>query len=248
MSDRLAGKRALVVGASRGIGRGIVRAYVEEGAEVALASRSINDLERIAAELGEDAIAVECDVRETDSVEAAVDTAVEAFGGLDVVVNSAGVIVRDEMTATTDSDLEFVTEVNFEGMMRVARAALPELLASEGTFVIVSSQLGEVGVQGASAYCATKGGINNLARQLAVEYGDRGVTVNALAPGIIKTEMNSDVREEDPGWESRKAANVPLGRLGEVEDVTGPAVFLASDESSYLNGHVLVVDGGYIAQ
>lgn len=248
MGNRLSDKRTLVIGSSRGIGRGIAEAFVEEGAEVALASRSLETLEEHAADLGQSAIALECDVRDTTSVEEAVEETIEAFGGLDVVVNSAGVIVREDIIATSDEEMAFVTDVNFKGMMRVARAVLPELIKTGGTFIPVSSQLGEVGATGVSAYCATKGGINNFARQLAVEYGGDGIRVNALAPGIIATEMNAEVRESDPNWESHKSLSVPLNRLGTIEEVAGPAVFLASDEAAYVNGHVLVVDGGYVAE
>lgn len=247
MSERLTSKRALVVGASSGIGREIAETFAREGATVALAARSIDVLEDIAADIGDGAIALECDVRETDHVDAAVDSAVKAFGGLDVVVNSAGVIDRNDVLTMEDDDMEWVVDVNLQGMLRVARAAIPVLVESEGTLINVSSQLGEVGVEGASAYCATKGGINNLTRQLAVEYADEGVRVNALAPGVVKTEMNRAVRENSPEWEDEKSENVPLGRLAEPEEVAAPAVFLASNGASYMTGHIMIVDGGYIA-
>jgi NAD(P)-dependent dehydrogenase (short-subunit alcohol dehydrogenase family) len=247
MTERLVSKRALVVGASSGIGREIAKTYASESAKVALAARSIDVLEDIAADIGDDAVALECDVRDTEQVDSAIDGAVEAFGGLDVVINSAGVIDRNEVVTTDDKDMEWLVDVNLQGMVRVARAAMPALIESEGILINVSSQLGEVGVEGASVYCATKGGINNLTRQLAVEYADEGVRVNALAPGVVKTEMNRAVRENDPNWEDEKSEKVPLGRLAEPEEVAEPAVFLASDGASYMTGHVMIVDGGYIA-
>lgn len=248
MDHRLDGKRAVVVGASSGIGRAIAEAYDAEGARVAILARSNDILEEMAATANEAMVPIECDIRETSSVGHAIDVAVDAFDGLDVVVNSAGVISRADMIDTTDDEMEWIVDVNLKGMMRVARAALPELVETEGTFIPVSSQLGEVGVEGASVYCATKGGINNLTRQLAVEYADDGVRVNALAPGVVKTAMNEDVRKSSEDWEREKAEFIPLGRLATPEEIAEPAVFLASSASSYMTGHILIVDGGYIAQ
>ncbi len=249
MAARLAGKRAFVTGASSGIGRAIAESYVDQGARVAIAARSIDVLEQIAAEAPDDEmVPIECDVSETSSVENTVETAVSELGGLDVVVNSAGVISRSDMISKSDEDMEWVVNVNLLGTMRVARAVLPELVETGGTFIPVSSQLGEVGVEGASVYCGTKGGINNLTRQLAIEYADDGVRVNALAPGVIATQMNENVRENDDDWEREKAAQIPMGRLGDPSEVAEPAVFLGSDESSYMTGHVLIIDGGYVAE
>lgn len=248
MPSRLDGQRAMVVGASSGIGRAIAEAYVDEGARVAIASRSTDVLEDLAAKMDEETVPIECDVQETTSVESAVDAAVDALGGLDVAVNSAGVIARGNLLETDNEDMEWMVDVNLKGMMRVAKAVLPELVATEGTFIPVSSQLGEVGVEGASVYCSTKGGINNLTRQLAVEHAEDGVRVNALAPGVVKTEMNEDVRESNEEWEKDKRALIPLNRLADSGEIADPAVFLASDASSYMTGHVLVVDGGYIVQ
>lgn len=248
MSQRLVDRQALVIGASSGIGRAIAEAYHEEGAQVAIAARSIDTLKRMASDTDGDIIPVKCDVQNTVSVENAVDTAVNALGGLDVVVNSAGVISRADMISTDDEEMNWVVDVNLKGMMRVARAVLPELITTDGIFIPVSSQLGEVGVEGASVYCGTKGGINNLTRQLAIEYVDDGVRVNALAPGVVKTEMNADVRESYDEWGEEKTRRIPMDRLATPDEIAEPAVFLASYESSYMTGHVLIVDGGYTAQ
>lgn len=207
----------------------------------------MDTLEGLADELGEESVPIECDVRDTEAVNEVIDRAASEFGGLDVVVNSAGVVAREQVVTTSDEDLDWMLDVNLRGTIRIARQAIPELKKTEGTLILVSSQLGEVGVENAGVYCASKGGINNLARQLAVEHAGDSVTVNALAPGVFKMSMNEAVREEDPTWEERKSESIPLGRLGTPEEITGPVVFLASDESNYMTGHVLVVDGGYIA-
>lgn len=247
MREMLSCKRTFIIGASSGIGRAIAKEFYREGAAVAIGGRSTETLEDIADDK-KGMFPVDCDVTEPATVKRAVETAVDTLGGLDVAVNSAGVIKRADMVNTNEEDLNWVVDVNLKGMMRVAREAIPELKQTGGTFIPVSSQLGEVGVEGASVYCGTKGGINNLTRQLAVEYADDGVRVNALAPGIVKTEMNEDVRSSNEDWETEKTSKVPLDRLATPDEVTGPAVFLASDHASYITGHVLVVDGGYLAQ
>ncbi len=244
--EQLGGQRILVVGASSGIGRAVAEACADRGATVVVASRSQETLEEIADTTAGISRAVECDVRESESVERAVATASEQLGGLDAVVNSAGVITRGDILGTDDEELEWVVDVNLQGMLRVARAAVPPLRESEGALVLVSSQLGEVGAEGLSVYCATKGGINNLTRQLAVEYAESGVRVNALAPGVVATPMNESVRDDE--WVEEKAAQIPMGRLATPEEIARPAAFLVSAGASYITGHVLVADGGYIAQ
>jgi NAD(P)-dependent dehydrogenase (short-subunit alcohol dehydrogenase family) len=141
--------------------------------------------------------------------------------------------------------MERVIDVNLKGYLRVARASISALSDTNGTLINVSSQLGSVGVPDASVYCATKGGIDNLTRQLAVECAEDGVRVNGLAPGVVDTAMTPDDDEE---WEAQKRAMIPLDRIASPDEIAAPAVFLASDDASYLTGHVLVVDGGYLAQ
>lgn len=248
MTTRLEGKRALVVGASRGIGRAIAESFVEEGASVALAARSIDELEEISADLDGDTIALRCDLANTDEVERAVEQTVEAFGGIDVVVNSVGILTRGRLTETSDDDLERVVGVNLLGTLRLARAGIPELIETEGTLINISSEAAERGVPDLPAYCATKGATNTLTKQLAVDYSDENVRVNAIAPGTTKTSMNEEVRRTDPEWEEERSRGIPLGRLGTTDDMSGAAVFLASEEAAYITGEVLSVDGGSTAK
>jgi len=242
--SRLGNTRALVTGSSRGIGRAITERYLAEGASVALLARSVDRLETITEGTDGRAIAIECDVRETADVDRAVERAVTAFGGLDVVVNNAGVFVRSPIGELDDDAMEWVVDVNLKGYLRVARATIP-VLEDGGTLINVSSQLASAGVPDASAYCATKGAIDNLTRQLAVECAEDGVRVNGLAPGVVDTEMTPD---DDVEWEAEKRRNIPLNRIATPKEIAGPAVFLASSDASYLTGHVLVVDGGYLAR
>ena len=247
MSSTLEGKRALVTGASRGIGRAIATAFSEAGADVALLSRSRDQLEAVAADLDGETLVTVGDVSDTESVNDCIDEVTDAFGGLDVVVNNAGIVTRDDLSDTPDDDIERVIDVNLHGVIRVARRSLPHLVESEGALLNVASMAAERGIEGLSSYSASKGGVSSLTRQLAIEYGDRGVRVNAIVPGTIKTPVNEAVRESDPEWTETRRKQVPLGRLGDPEDVADPAVFLASDRSRYVTGHVLPVDGGVLA-
>lgn len=248
MSGQLETDNALVVGASRGIGRAVAEAFATEGASVALAARSVDALESVSNDINGRSIVTECDLRDPELVDATVEKTVDAFGELDIVFNSAGTITRGGITETEDEELERVVDVNLVGAMRLARAAIPELRDSAGTLINVSSEAGERGIPNLSAYCASKGGLNTLTKQLAVEYADDGIRVNAIAPGTIKTSMNEEVRQRDPDWESRREENVPLGRLGTTEDVADVAVYLASEKADYVTGEIVAVDGGSSAR
>lgn len=248
MSDRLTGTVSFVTGASSGIGRAIAQRYVEEGSSVVFAGIDISGLEEAAQEADGTAIAVECDVRKTDTVTAAIERTVDRFGRLDTVVSNAGVIARNKIVNAPDEDVDWVVDVNLKGAIRIARAAIPELAKTDGAFIAVSSQLGQVAVPEAGTYCATKGGVNALIRQLAIEHASENVRVNALAPGVVRTAIADDLREENPNWEKEKIAKIPMDRVGKPADIAGPAVFLASEDAGYVTGHVLVVDGGYVAE
>lgn len=247
MTTQLHGQRTVVTGAARGIGQAIASAYAEAGARVALLDQDEAAVETVAAALETETLALRCNVRDHDSVNRVIDRVCEAFGGLDVVVNNAGVINHTRLVNASESDLDDVLDVNLYGVMRVARAALPALCESAGTLINVTSQLSEVAIPDAPAYCASKGGANNLTRQLAIDYADDGVTVNGLAPGIVETDMTADAREDDT-WREDRLCRIPLGRFAKPEDIADPAVFLASDSARYMTGHILVVDGGYVAR
>jgi NAD(P)-dependent dehydrogenase (short-subunit alcohol dehydrogenase family) len=242
MSHRLDGTAALVVGASRGIGEHVAERFADEGADVAVAARTESDLAAVADRI--DGLAVPCDLAEEASVEAAVERTVEAFGRLDVVCNSAGVIARGPIHETPAAEMHRVIDVNLVGPMYLAKAAIPELIDTGGTLLNVSSEAGERGIEDLPAYCASKGGLNTLTRQLAIEYSDENVTVNAIAPGTTKTSMNEDVRETDPTWLEERRAAIPLGRIGDPEDVAGLAAYLASEEADYVTGEIVHIDGG----
>ena len=249
---RLAGKVALITGAGRGFGRAIALAFAREGARVAanyLGSRA--GAEEVAAEagrLGTYAVALRGDVAREDDVKALVAAALERFGRLDVLVNNAGIMVRGPMLAVPAEECRRMFDVNVTGTMLCTRHALPAMIERKGGRIInLSSQLAQraVGGGGFAAYAATKGAIESLTRALAAEVGVHGITVNAIAPGGIDTDMSRDVMT--PEYRARRLAELPLHRFGSVDDVAYCAVVLASDEAGYLTGQILHPSGGWVS-
>ena len=254
--DRLSDRIALVTGASSGIGNAIATAFGREGADVVVADvRRRPKLEEERSvfekldEVGAGSRYVETDVTEEDEVRTAVETAVTEFGGLDILVNNAGIYYQYEAHETPTEAFDEIHDVNLRGTFLCSKAAVPALRDSANPKIInLSSILGLVGDGESAAYCASKGGVSNLTRQMALDYAEAEINVNALAPGIIKTAQNAEWRENDPelvaDWEER----TPWPRFGEPEDVADAAVFLASEQSDFVTGHVLSVDGGWTAQ
>jgi len=254
MADRLADDTALVTGASSGIGRAIALRFAREGANVVVADIREQPREggepthdRIAAETDQRAEFVETDVSNVEAVREAVETATAAFGSLDVMVNNAGVFTADQPVDSIDEDdYDWLMEINLKGTYFGSKFAAEVMVDQPdgGAIINLSSVAGLVGYDGASTYCASKGGITNLTRELALELGPEGVRVNAINPGVIETAMTT----EDTHVAGTMAETIPLRRDGQPEDVADAALFLASDESAYVTGHNLVVDGGYTAQ
>lgn len=241
----LEGKSALVTGASRGIGRGIAEAFGREGAAVAVNYRSNEDgaaetVEAIESE-GGTAVSVQADVSDEDSVRRLVETVEEEFDGIDVLVNNAGVLepsTLDEMDVET---WDRTVSVDLRGTFLVTRFAIEGMLErGDGRVINVASQLGIKGAPELAHYSAAKGGVISFTRALAREVAP-DVRVNAIAPGPIETDMLEDTTEE---WRENKEAEVPLGRMGTVDDVAPTAVLLAGDGGDYYTGQTLSPDGG----
>ena len=251
---RLAGRVALVTGAASGIGAATAVAMAAEGARVVVADVQDGSptVDAITAAGGE-AWSVACDVAEPAQVDAAVAAAVQRFGALDVLVNDAGISGGSSLLHETDVETWLrVLAVNLTGPFLCTRAAMPHLLASgRGRVVNVASTYGLVGAPLAPAYCASKGGVVNLTRQLAVDYSSQGIRANAICPGYIDTDMGGHRASLGPAGEAaanarREAAAAlqPIGRQAQAEEVARVAVFLASDESSFMTGAVVPVDAG----
>lgn len=268
MTDELAGETAVVTGSSSGIGAAIAKRYAEAGANVVTNSRSYDRAASTADEIeaaGGAAVAVEADVTDRHAMGELADAAIEEFGSLDVWVNNAGTTAIDPVLEMDPEDWRHVVDVNLTGVFNGAQAA-GQRMAEQGTggqILNVGSIFGEVGVQGRAPYNATKGGVHNLTRTLAVELAEHDVCVNALAPGFIKTAMDEQTRAEDEddaaeggpdrsdwpyyGYEDQHVRNrAPLDRYGSVEEMANCALFVAAGDH-YMTGEVLTADGGWLA-
>jgi NAD(P)-dependent dehydrogenase (short-subunit alcohol dehydrogenase family) len=248
MSVDLSGRVAIITGASRGIGRAIALAFAKAGARVALASRKAEGLEEVAREIeagGGNALAVATHVGQEDAVEALIERTVEAFGGIDILVNNAGTNPHfgPVLTATT-AQWDKILEVNLRSAFLLIQRALPHLEARGGGKIInMASVAGLHPSLGMGIYGISKAGLIMLTHVLARELGPQHIQVNAIAPGVIKTRLSSALWES-PDLAEALTRSTPLGRLGDVDDVVGAALYLASSLSDYVTGEVLVVDGG----
>lgn len=243
---RLAGKVALVTGGSRGIGKGIVQAFAKEGAKVAFVYNSSSEAaDALVKELELDqheAFALQADVKSKAAADDVVEQVIEKWERIDILVNNAGMI-RDGLLATmTEEDWNAVIQTNLNSVFNFTQAVTrPMMSQRSGRIINMSSVASEMGNQGQTNYAASKGGINGFTKCLATELGRRGITVNAIAPGFIATDMTEAVRN---AAEDQIKKMIPLRRLGKPDDIAQTAVFLASDEAGYITGQVLEVDGG----
>jgi NAD(P)-dependent dehydrogenase (short-subunit alcohol dehydrogenase family) len=249
--SRLEDRALVVTGASSGIGRAIALRCANEGGNVLVVGRREDALLELAAEAPAGRMQVHAaDLRESGAPDAAVAAAVQRFGGLDGLVHAAGTVRRGEdIRETSDEELSAFLDENLGVTVRIARAALrPMTAARGGSLVLLGSQLAHIGAFGYPSYTAAKGGVTALARALAVDVGPSGVRVNVLAPGVVRTPLAYVNRPDFDDQIEGIAARHPLRRIGEPEDMAGPAVFLLSDDSGWMTGQTLIVDGGYTVQ
>lgn len=251
---RLAGKVALVTGAGTGIGRACALLFAREGARVGVAARRAEPLATVTAEMakaGGETLAVQCDVTQVRQVQDAMRAIVGRFGRLDVVVNNAGALIAATAEETSDADWDRIIDVNVKGTFLVSRAALPELRKTGGGSIInIGSILSLVGMKKRAAYCAAKGGVLLLTRAMALDHAHERIRFNCICPGLVETELIRGLFTGTPEREAllrQRIEQIPLGRVGQPEDVGRLAVFLASEESSWITGAALSVDGGFTA-
>ena len=248
---RLDGQVALVTGASKGIGRDLAKALANAGASVAVAARDLDALERLAFEIrsdGGEALAVELDVRDVAQIGEVFERVRTHFGSLDVLVNNAGLGANHPAEDITASDWDEMMDVNLRGLFFACQAAGRIMLAQgSGRIINMSSQAGVVGIREHAVYSASKGGVNLLTKVLALEWSNRGVTVNAVAPTFIYTPGTAE-RLDQPEYLAGVLDRLPIGRVGTTTDVAGAVLYLASPAGGLVSGHVLVVDGAWTAQ
>ena len=244
----LSGKSAIVTGGSRGIGKAIALRLAQQGADICFSYRGNADAAAATKDeiesLGRKCVAGQADVTQADAAEALVKAALDAFGKVDILVNNAGITRDDLIMRMKPEDWRDVLETNLFGAFWTLKAVTrPMLRAKSGRIINITSVSGQAGQMGQANYSSAKAGLIGLTKASARELGSRGITVNAVAPGFILTELTQGLADE---WKQRITEQTPLGRFGTTEEVAFAVAFLASDEAAYITGQVLAVDGGLV--
>ena len=243
----LEGKVAVITGAARGIGQGIALRFAQEGAKlvaVDILGKKLKHVVNNIQEQGGEAIDIEADIVNSLEIDQFVSRAIEHFGRIDILVNNAGIGGSKGCLDTTEVDWDRMVTTNLKSIFLVCKRVIPEMLRTgKGKIINIASMYGLAGSPGAPAYCASKAAVINLTRQLAVDFSGKNILVNAISPGLIETEMTRH-KLSDPKKKRNFVQEIPLGRHGKPSDIAGATVFLASNDSNFITGHNLVVDGG----
>lgn len=249
---RLDGRVALITGASKGLGKAIAEGLAAAGADVVLVSRNLEAVRQVAEEIGNKTgrrtLGLAADVTVASQVEAMVQEAIGTLGGIDILINNAGINVRKPITEFTEAEWHRVVETNLTGPFLCCRAVARHMIERRSGCVInLGSTMGEVALPDRVAYCSSKGGVHLMTRVLALEWAPYNIRVNAISPGPFLTEMNVPL-VSNPEVNSFFVSRIPLGRFGHLKEIMGAAIYLASDAASFVTGHTLFVDGGWTAQ
>ncbi len=248
--NRLEGKVAIITGAASGQGRGAAIRFAQEGVKIACCDiASIEKIENVVNEIqknGGEAFAVQCDVSKAGSVDKMVSSVVEKFGKVNILVNCAGIFIVKPLLKTTEEDWDRQIDINLKGIFLCIKRVVPEMLKQgKGKIINYASIDAVVGEEDTSAYCASKGGVKSLTTELAIELAPKKINVNAIAPGQIDTPMTA-AWLKDPKIKKYLVDHTPFGRIGKPQDTAEAALFLALDETEFINGTMLVVDGGWL--
>lgn len=248
----LTGRTAIVTGGNQGIGLAMAKSLAMTGANLVIANRREEEGKKAAASIqqkyGVRVLALATDVSDPSSVERMVDQVTKGLGRIDILVNNAGVILRKTIEDTEEKDWNWLMDINLKGYFLCCRAVIPIMKKQGGGKIInVSSTASLIGMRERVAYCSSKGGTSQLTRALAIELAKDNIQVNAVAPGFIRTPLNMEYFEKNPSHYQRFVANIPMGRVGEPEELAGITIYLASEASSYTTGQLFVIDGGWTA-
>jgi len=247
---RLQDKVAIITGGGTGIGKGIALLFAQEGAKVVVSGRRMEPLSQTVIEIekaGGKAIAISADVSKADEVQQLVNQTLSSFGKIDILINNAGVYIPHDALTLTDQEWDMTMSVDLKGVWYTVKAVIPHMLKQgQGKIINISSIAGLIGFEQSPAYCAAKGAVINLTREMALDYAAKNILVNGIAPGVIDTDMTKGMLESE-GVKQGMLARLPKKRIGKPEEVSAMVVFLASEEASYVTGATFYVDGGWLA-